>query len=110
MAYTTKGFFMPSDDPEKEELARLYTASTFQLSKDIIRFPQLFYIEEKEKWAYRNIDGYDTLLNEEEVIRLVGCRMCGKPKVNNWRRYCSSECPYYFNTPALKEIVNGKRK
>ena len=98
MAFMTKGFLMPSNDQEQEERARLYTLSSFELSKDRIYFPIVFYNEEKQKWA---INGHDTLLSEDEVIRLVGCRMCGKSKMNNWRRYCSPNCPYYFNTPAL---------
>ena len=105
MAFMTKGFLMTSDDPNQEELARLYTLSSFKLSKDKIHFPNIFYDEEKKKWAYRHINGYDIFLSEDEVIRLVGCSMCGKPKMNNWRRYCSTNCPYYFNTPALKEII-----
>lgn len=105
MAFVTKGFLMPSDDPKKEEWARLYTLPTFQLSKSNIHLPVLHYIEEEEKWVYRVEDGRDILLTEEEVIRFIGCKMCGKPKMNNWRRYCNSECPYYFITPALKEIM-----
>lgn len=105
MAFMTKGFLMTSDDPEKEEWARLYTLPTFQLSKGNIRPPVLHYVEEEEKWAYRVDDGRDILLTEEEVIRLVGCKMCGKPKMNNWKRYCNRKCPYYFITPALKEIM-----
>ena len=105
MAYVTKGFFMPSDDPVKEENARLYTLSKFELSKDKIRIPILPYVEEEGKWLYcYNIHRPDVLLNEEEVIKVVGCSMCGKIKMNNWARYCSPECPYYFNTPALKEV------
>ena len=80
MAFTTKGFLMTSDDPKQEEQARLYTLSSFELSKDKIYFPIIFYDEEKKKWAYRTINGYDIFLSEDEVIRLVGCRMCGKPK------------------------------
>lgn len=105
MAFTTKGFLMTSDNPEDEEWARLYTLSTFQLSKGKIHLPILHYIEEEKKWAYRSSDGNDILLNEEEAIRFIGCRMCGKPKVNNWKRYCDHTCPYYFITPTLKEIV-----
>lgn len=105
MAFITKGFLMTSDDPKQEEWARLYTLSSSELSKDKIHFPIISYDEEKKKWAYRHTNGYDIFLSEDEVIRLIGCGICGKPKMNNWRRYCSSNCPYHFNTPALEEII-----
>ena len=105
MAFITKGFLMPSNNPDQEEQAQLYTLPSFKLSKDKIHFHNIFYDEEKKKWIYRNINGHDIFLSEEEVIRLVGCRMCGKPKVNNWRRYCSPNCPYYFNTLTLEELL-----
>lgn len=47
MAFMTKGFLMTSDDPDQEEWARLYTLPSFKLSKDKIRFPNIFYDEEK---------------------------------------------------------------
>ena len=105
MSFITRNFLLTSDNAEQEEWARLYTLPTFQLSKEKIHFPSLYYIEEKNKWAWRHNEGYDIFLTEDEVMKLVGCAMCGKPKVNNWARYCDSRCPYYFDTPSLKEIL-----
>lgn len=105
MSFITRNFLLTSDNTEQEEWARLYTLPTFQLSKEKIHFPSLYYIEEENKWAWRHNEGYDIFLTEDEVMKLVGCAMCGKPKVNNWARYCDSRCPYYFDTPSLKEIL-----
>ena len=105
MSFITRNFLLTSDNAEQEEWARLYTLPTFQLSKEKIYFPSLYYIEEENKWAWRHNEGYDIFLAEDEVMKLVGCAMCGKPKVNNWARYCDSRCPYYFDTPSLKEIL-----
>ena len=47
-------------------------------------------------------------LSEDELIRLTGClSKCDKIKMNNWARYCSLNCPYYFNTDNLKKIFIG---
>ena len=105
MSFMTRNFLLESDDAEQEEWARLYTLPVFQLSKEKIHFPLLNYIKEENKWAYRHNKGYDILLTEDEVMKLVICAMCGKPKINNWARYCNSRCPYYFDTPSLKEIL-----
>lgn len=105
MAFMTNNFLLPSDDPDQEKWAQLYTLPSFKLSKNEIHFPKIFYDEEKEKWVYRKINGRDIFLSEDEVMKLIGCAMCGKPKVNNWARYCDSKCPYYFDTQSLKEIL-----
>jgi hypothetical protein len=108
MAYSTKGFFMPSNNAEDEEFARLYTLSTYEIGKKDINFRVLFhYSTEENKWIYRKYDGTDIYLNGDEVMRLIGCNTCAKIKMNNWTRYCSPECPYYFNTPTLKKIIRG---
>ena len=105
MSFMTHNFLLTSNDAAQEEWAQLYTLPLFQLSKKEIHFPLLYYIKEENKWAYRHNEGYDIFLTEDEVIKLIGCTMCGKPKVNNWARYCDSQCPYYFDTPSLKEIL-----
>lgn len=105
MAFMTKGFLMTSDDPQKEEEARLYTLSTFNLAKKHLQLPLIFYDEKKQMWVSRKFNGADIYLTEDEVVRLIGCAICGKIKMNNWKRYCDSNCPYYFNTPALRELI-----
>lgn len=105
MPFMTHNFLLTSNDTAQEEWAQLYTLPVFQLSKEKICFPSLYYIKEENKWAYRHNEGYDIFLTEDEVMKLIGCAMCGKPKVNNWARYCNSKCPYYFDTPSLKEIL-----
>ena len=77
----------------------------FMISRQEYDGVRQYYIEEENKWAWRHNEGYDIFLTEDEVMKLVGCAMCGKPKVNNWARYCDSRCPYYFDTPSLKEIL-----
>ena len=82
MPFMTHNFLLTSDNAAQEEWARLYTSPAFQLSKEKIYFPLLHYIKEENKWAYRHNEGYDILA-----------------------RYCDSRCPYYFDTPSLKEIL-----
>ena len=94
--------FLMSDD---KNFAERYTLSTFKLSKDKIKIPTLNYDEEKNTWTFKTIYNEKIDLTEDEVIRLCGCFMCNKIKINNWKEYCSSNCPYYFNTNALKKIM-----
>ena len=49
MSFITRNFLLTSDNAEQEEWARLYTLPTFQLSKEKIHFPSLYYIEEEIK-------------------------------------------------------------
>ena len=54
MSFITRNFLLTSDNAEQEEWVRLYTLPTFQLSKEKIHFPSLYYIEEENKWAWRH--------------------------------------------------------
>ena len=40
MAFMTKNFLLPSDDPDQEKWAQLYTLPSFKLSKNKIHFPK----------------------------------------------------------------------
>lgn len=102
-------FFITDYNKENIEFVERYTLSTFTPNRENIQHhPPISYIKEKEKWIFRTIYGDDIYLTEDEVIRLTGCFMCDKIKVNNWSFYCNSNCPYYFNTDTLKIIFGIK--
>jgi hypothetical protein len=78
-----------------------------EMLKCLNEIKQIKYDNDKNNYIFRTFEGEDIILNETEVIKLIGCWKCDKPKINNWARYCSSKCPYYFNTDNLKKIFIG---
>jgi hypothetical protein len=121
--YTAKNFFMEVKSEDDLDFAQRYTKSicnksvdTEDISQVLNDYSYLFEKGENNKYYYtffpRTSEGGREILelSEDELIRFIGCVLkCDKIKMNNWARYCSSECPYYFNTDNLKKIFIGGR-